>query len=263
MTLLEIMVVLAVIGLIMMMAVRSLSNVRASDLREEANKVLAILRVSYNGAAGTGKHVRVVFDLDEQKFWMEACEGDARVKQRDDNEEEQDEEEERNEKLGDLGKKVGEVQQQLRQSGQSSDQIAAVLQANSPEKAVEAAAALEGVRLGSATCQKTGDPLLEDRSKREAFPIGVIPKDSGRRIRRIHVKHLREPVEEGRVAVNFFPLGFAERAIVEIENEDGDVFSVRVHAVTGKVEILAGEVEDVDDFMLRDALGEREEEREE
>ena len=261
MTLLEVMVGLAVVGLILVMSVKALSSVRASDLREESNKVLAVLRVAYNGAAGTGKHVRVVFDLDQQKFWMEVCEGDARLSQRDDSDELQDEEAERNEKLEEIGQKVGDVQQQLRQSGQSSDQISAVLQANSPEKAVEAAAALEGVRLGSATCKQTGDPLIEDRSKREAIPIGTIPKDSGRRIRRVHVKHVREPVEEGRIAVNFFPLGFAERAIVELENDDDDVFQVRVHAVTGKVEILAGEPEDVDDFMLRDALGDREEER--
>lgn len=255
-TLIEMMVVLAIAGLMMTLGYRALQSVRSSDLREEANRVLAVLRMAYNGSSATGGHVRVVFDLDKQKFWMERCEGDARLRQADE-EEELDKEE-----LEELAEKVTRAQEQVRQSGMTSDQLGQVLQATSPEKAVEAAAAIEGMRLGTATCKPSGDPLLEDRNKREQVPIGVVRQDQGNRIRRIYVKHLLEPAEEGRVTVNFFPLGFAERAIVEIENADSEVFSLLVHATTGRVEIRSGEVEDADDFMMRNAVGDTEETRE-
>jgi len=257
-TLLEIMVVLAIAGLMMTIAFRALQSARDSDLREETNKVLAVLRMAYNGANGTGQHIRVVFNLDDQKFWMESCAGDVRLKQVDDSEEEEEDEE----RLKELGEKVERAQEQLRTSGQTSDQLGQVLQATSPEKAVEAAAALEGVRLGSATCQPTADPLLATRNKREEIPVGVVRQDLGVRINKIYVKHLLEPVTEGDVTVNFFPLGFAERAVVEVEHKEGEIFSVLVHATTGRVEIRRGEVDDVDDFMLRNAVGETEETRE-
>ena len=257
MTLLEVMVVLAIAGLMMSVGYRALQSVRSSDLRGEANKVMAVLRIAYNGSSATGRHVRVVFNLDDQKFWMEQCQGDARLRTSDDEEEKVD-----TEKLEELGEKITRAQEQTRQSGVTTDQLGQVLQATSPEKAVEAAAALEGMRIGSATCEPSADPMLEDRNKREDVPVGVVRQDLGVKIRKIWVKHLLEPSEEGTVSVNFFPLGFAERSIVEVANQDGDVFSILVHATTGKVEIRRGEVEDADDFMMRNAVGDTEETRE-
>lgn len=251
------MVVMAIAGLMMTLGYRALQNVRSSDLRGEANKVLAVLRMAYNGSNATGRHVRVVFDLDEQKFWMEQCEGDARLQQREDREDEVD-----TEKLEELGEKVTRAQEQTRQSGVTTDQLGQVLQASSPEKAVEAAAAIEGLRLGSATCKPTADPMLEDRNKREEIPIGVVRQDLDVKLRQIWVKHLIEPAQEGKVTVNFFPLGFAERAIIEIGSSDGELFSLLVHATTGKVEIRQGAVDDPNDFMMRNAVGDSEEARE-
>ena len=205
-TLLEIMVVLALAGLMMSLAYRALQSARDSDLREEANRVMAIMRMAYNGANGTGQHIRVVFDLEEQKFWMESCAGEIRLKQLDDDKEEEVDED----KLKEMNEKLERAEAQLRESGQTSDQLGQVLQATSPEKAVEAAAAIEGIRIGSATCQPTGNPLLDVRNKREEIPVGVVRQDLGVRIQKVYVKHLLEPVTEGRVTVNFFPLGFAE-----------------------------------------------------
>ena len=47
-----------------------------------------------------------------------------------------------------------------------------------------------------------------------------------------------------------------------IELADGsDVFTVLVHGLTGRVELRDGEMRDPDEHMLRDAEGDKEEER--
>jgi hypothetical protein len=76
----------------------------------------------------------------------------------------------------------------------------------------------------------------------------------------VWVQHLRDPVTSGMVAIHFFPLGSAEKAIVEI-GDGSKTFSVVVWGLTGRVELQDGAIRDPDDFLYRDAEGEESEER--
>ena len=71
---------------------------------------------------------------------------------------------------------------------------------------------------------------------------------------------LREPVKDSIVSVNFFPLGYAEKAAIEIVNKSGDQYTLLVSRMTGRVQFREGEP-DIDEFMHRDGAGDSEDER--
>ncbi|MDH5678960.1 MAG: type II secretion system GspH family protein, partial [Nitrospinota bacterium] len=53
----------------------------------------------------------------------------------------------------------------------------------------------------------------------------------------------QEKVEKGKAHIHFFPMGFAEYSAIHIGEEGGDVMTLVVHPVTGRVKIIEGYVE--------------------
>jgi hypothetical protein len=133
-----------------------------------------------------------------------------------------------------------------------------LLAASSPEEATAIAAALAGSRVGTTRCRPpelhTGDADGRGAQRR-------IRVNEGLRIRRMFVQHLEGAQNAGIVHINFFPLGFAEKAVIEIGDDDGgSAFTLLVHRLTGRVEFREGTV-NADEHMLRRADGARVDER--
>lgn len=235
-TLIEIMITLAIIGLVMIVGYMGLRTVTKSTLRGDTAKVAAALRNAYNMAAQTGKHYRVVFDLKQQTFRIQVCEGNAKLHRSDKEKAVPDE----------------NAMRRLKEVRRQNAMLSAINQAKTPEQATEMAAALAGVNLGGARC---GPPK---------FPNGK-PDPRGRPLRmrtkqhiaiqRILVQHLKDPQTDGIVSVNFFPLGYAEKAVIEVGDEDGDSYSVLVYGLTGRVDIKTGQLDDPNAFMMRGEEG--------
>jgi Tfp pilus assembly protein FimT len=250
-TLIEIMVVLAILG--GLMAALMGSGLVAQDdsrLREDARLVLAVLRSARHQAMTTGRQHRVHFDLDQQTYQIEICESPVLQKPAD------EEEEVDQDKLQEL---VEKMQNQV-----SSDYDRELLEAQSPEQALEAAAALEGVRIGGARCQLSTRGSGHSQTQRTDFKVenyDAEASEHGVKITRIDVAHRTEAATEGRVSINFFPIGSAEKAVVRLENDDGTVFNVLVHGMTGRIEFKFGKFEP-EKHMLRDGAGEDVEQRE-
>lgn len=236
MTILEVMITLAIVGLMMMVGYMGLRSARQSDLREDTMKVAAALRIAQTTATQTGSHHRVVFDLDEQSFHLERCEGEIRLQRFDPGEEPT--QKELQEKLEDRVSKSGETSE--------------LLEASSPKEATDTAAALAGVRVGAARCQ----PLTE-----EEIPFGGgmqgVRTDRGISIRNVYAQHVRGAADEGRVTINFFPLGTAEKAIVEVASEKS-AYSLLVHRLSGRVALENGPLEEHVEYMEVNAAGNEE-----
>ncbi len=243
MTMLEIMVVLAVIGLMMVFAYMGVRQASKSDLRENVGQLAAMLKNAQNMAAETGMHHRVVIDLEEQSFRVEACKGAIRLR-RTSKEIVRDFKDDRS----------------LAEVAQDNQIPPEIMQADSPEKATELAAALTGKNLGGARCG------LSTRANGDSQGRGNLRKMDPRHavIKRVHVQHLEDPVTEGTVTINFFPLGNAEKAIIEIaEKKDKDTYwTLLLHGLTARVEWHRGELDDANEHMMRDAAGEKVMERE-
>jgi prepilin-type N-terminal cleavage/methylation domain-containing protein len=281
MTLLELLVVLAVVGLLMALGVRGVRWLRSSSLRETATEIAAVLRGSYNLATMSATHHRVVFDLDQQTYRVESCEGEV-VLTRSEREEvpEEGEEEDREgaeaEAAGD-GAKAGLSGGGLPgglsglggglpglppglgpRPGAGSDIPSEILSAGSLDEATRLAGDLAGSSVGAARCSPVEGGELGDSEGRGAERR--LAKDEGLRITRMFVQHLEGEQREGTVYVNFFPLGYAEKAAIEVADEDGTTYTLLVHALTGRVEFRSGRVEP-EEHLLERADGEEVDER--
>lgn len=255
MTVLELLITMAVIGMLMTLGYYGVRALRDSSLREDTTEVASVLRAAYNMATVSGIHHRVVFDLEEQTYRIEACEGQVTLRR-------SDEEEVPEEPAGAAaddpaaagGRAPGGL---LPRPGVSGDIPAEILAASSPEEATNIAAALAGTRVGTARCQPpeldTGDADGRGAQRR-------LRTEDGLKFRRIFVQHLEGEQERGMVHLNFFPLGYAEKAVIEIGDDDGNAFTLLVHRLTGRVEFREGKV-DPEDHMMRRADGERVDER--
>ncbi len=245
MTMIEIMVVLAIMGGLMLALLGG--NLLKSDstrLREASVEVMATLRAAYNMATMTGKHHRVVFDLENQVYHVEMCLG-TQTLLKGDEEEVVDPDE------------LEELQERL-QRPVTSDFDQEVISAGSAEDAAAAAAALQGLRVGTTRCQPATKSISGQASKSgNKHKLNV---ERGIRIRAVHVQHLNEPVEDAIVSINFFPIGSAEKAVVEVEGKGDDLNSILVFGMTSRIEFRSGEVE-ADDHMHIDGAGDDVEER--
>ena len=287
MTLLELLVVMAVVGLLMALGVRGVSWLRSSSLRDVTTEMAAVFRVTYNLATMSATHHRVVFDLDEQTYRIEACEGEVTL-QRHDREEVaeagDDQAGEGAEALaggglpGLAGGKAGGLPGGLAglgsmpgmpslpgglppglmpRPGAGGDIPSEILSAGSLEEATQLATDLAGSNVGGASCRPADGDTLDSQGR------GVerkIAKESGLRITRMFVQHLEGEQRDGIVYVNFFPLGYAEKAAIEVADEDGTTYTLLLHALTGRVEFRSGRVEP-EEHILQRADGEEVEER--
>jgi type II secretory pathway pseudopilin PulG len=294
-TILELLLVLGVVGSLTVALAMGIRRVRNSDLRADTAKIAQALRAANIMATQTGVHHRVVFNLDEQSFRIERCQGLVTLhqgrngpkspKDGDDVSKSKLEEAMRLLQGGGGGSAAGGVDLGAAfgggfgglpsiinsiggagvggpgTGGQTSELISGIHDAATPHDAVQKARALVGARIGGGEC---GPPMKQRSGTESKDPRGEPQKvqtwnEIG--IKRVHVQHLEDPAEEGEVSVNFFPLGYSEKAVVEVASSDGDRYTLLVHGLTGRVEFKDGAWRSVDSHMLRDGTGGRVEER--
>lgn len=81
-TLIEILIVIALIGVLISISVPTLQSLGTSKLRADMVHVQGILREAFVLASLSGQNHRVVFDLNNQQYWVEVGAEQALVQQR-------------------------------------------------------------------------------------------------------------------------------------------------------------------------------------
>src|SRR5436190_1465911 len=76
-TLLEIIVVIAIIGLLLAVLGPGLRAISHGDIVEDTNELVAYMRRASQLAIERGEQHRVVFDVDSQQYLIEVCQGQA------------------------------------------------------------------------------------------------------------------------------------------------------------------------------------------
>ena len=225
-TLLEMMVALAIAGLVIGAMSTMVGRMRSSELRGDAGDVMGAIRSAFDRAAATSVHHRMLIDLDEGTFQLERCEGKVRLRRGE-----------------------GSDRGELTSLNDQLAQVTAQLQ-NLTGNAVQEASETVKQAVGKATCE----PLEGKR--------GELRKLKGdNRFSRVHVAHLEEPAEDGQVSLHFFPLGYGEKAALELSDGGDKEMTVIVHPLTGQVELASGGIRDLEDFVHEDAEGDEVEER--
>jgi len=243
MTVLEIMIVLAILGGGVVLVRSGFRMLTKADLVENATELSAVLRRASQLAIENGEMHRVVLDLEKGIYVVEVCQGQAAIV--------------RNEKLNADPEKVKDA---LARGQQRMGQLPAdAFAAGDPDEGTKRVTALAGHHVADRTCQPatagmTGEVTGKGWQRSLYAAKGI-------KFKEIWVQHKDESTTKGQVAIYFFPNGSSEKAVIELT--DGDATkTVLVHGLTGRIQQISGELDDVDTHMLRNALGERDKERE-
>lgn len=252
MTILELLIVLALIGLFSYIAYSGFRSITSAALVEDTNDLVAVMRRSQSLAVEAGMPMRVMFDLDKETYWVEACATGEPTLRRTAKEQKLDPEE-RAKALEQARAKAA-----LLPAGQ--------IKAASQEEEERMLFALVGDKTGGRACV----PVAQEKDLKELLTGDAMGRALARKLqtdrdvkfREIWVQHLEDSVQDGQVSVNFYPLGWGEKAIIEL-GDGKSVHTLLIHGATGRVEVIDGELRDPDDHMLRRADGEKDRDREE
>ena len=198
--------------------------VAKSELRASASKLAGAIRYCFDRAVTTGSYYRIVIDLDDDKYWAERSEERSYLKS---------------------GK------EEAPGHGQAFDEQAEEKKRDEEEKKLEELAS----SAGGATVT-IDPPPKPSRAKFQTFKDATLPEVKLKRARLFDVftPRQREPYTKGRAYLYFFPDGHTERAIVRLHDGD-DFYSLVIHPLTGRVEVMSGKVDIPRDFGDRDEEG--------
>jgi type II secretory pathway pseudopilin PulG len=243
MTVLELMIVLAIIGGMFFIVRSGFRMVTKADLVEDSTELTAVLRRASQLAVEHGELHRVTLDLDQQGYVVEVCQGEVAIA--------------RNElvKADDEATKRALERGRQRLAGLPPDALAT----GDPEEATRRAAALAGHHIADRMCKPADDSLTGDSNGKGW--LRKLRKDKGVKFKEIWVAHRDDSATKGQVAIYFFPLGSAEKAVIEL-TDGSEVFTVLVFGLTGRVELHDGTLRDVNDHMLKNVMGDRDTKRE-
>lgn len=203
MTLVEILVVVAIIGLVVASTSFGIGALTRSELRSSCVRVSAAFRYAYHRSVIRGVVTRVAFQGPEGKMSIEEAESNVVVQR--------DEEDESSEAAVDPWEKAAQRAQAANdpRSRKRRDEPAP-----SPFSAITDA---EGN-----TLTRLRDQLLSGGKVKV--------------IKLLTVERTYTP-EDGPLAVHFFPGGLTEHAVLHLQGPGDDVYAVEVHPLTGKTTI--------------------------
>jgi hypothetical protein len=267
MTVLELMIVLAIVGGGMVLVRSGFRMLTKADLVESSTELASMMKRTGQLAIEKGEMHRILFDLDKQVYAVEVCQG-ARTIQR--NEQVRADEE---------AAKRGLEKGQERLRGVPMEAIA-----RDAEEATKHAMSIAGHHIADRMCV----PVDEKEVSGQTGGLDTVEKDAngnkvrtvrgdkdlrtnmvwvralrvekGIKFKEIWVQHRDESSTKGQVAVYFFPTGSSEKAVIEL-TDDSETFSILVHGLTGRVQLKDGVLRDVNDHMLRNVMGDKDAER--
>ena len=224
-TLIEIMVVLAIAGLIMSLGVRGFRSLARSDLRASATNLAGAMRFLFDRASTTGKTHRLVLDLEAGRYWAEVSDDKFYIP--------------REAETLDATRKREAAEMQEDDERRQAE-----------EKAASSASSLDTSTLPTdSSYDPTKLDVGEFRPKHARFAafkdlaLKPVKLKKGIVIRSVYTPRVTDAVTSGRAYIYFFPLGQTEPAIVSLSDAAGEaIFSLVAHPITGRVRVYNEEV---------------------
>ncbi len=212
-TLIEILVVLAIVAVLTVGVMGGSGQLEGARLKQAATLVSGAVRAGYGRANATSKSVRLVFDFEKDSMWLEEAD-----------------------------------QRHLVQSNDKSGAAGA-----NPVTDAERAAAAESERIvkGPKPPRATFKPVTKGEigDQAEMKSLRALPR--GITFREVQASHDLEPKQSGRAYLYFWPGGMTERAVVQLAPKPGDetrvfnddrTLTLLVSPLTGKTTLKAGSV---------------------
>ena len=215
-TLLEIVVSLAVVGLILGVTISRMDTVMAWDLKRSSTKLASTIRYLYNKAATEGLYIRLVLDLDEQTYWVESTTDPVLLESGDGAREKANDKAQKKAKEKEAAAKAGE-EAKKGEAATGKEEKAGAKPPGAPETIKER--------------EPVFSPVESYLLKPTKLPDTVFFKD-------LQVEHRQFPVEGGKESIYFFPNGFVEHAVINLRDEKDEThYSLETNPVSGRVSI--------------------------
>ncbi|MFO0574927.1 MAG: prepilin-type N-terminal cleavage/methylation domain-containing protein [Polyangia bacterium] len=215
-SLIETLVVLAVISLLTGGVVLGVRSLVKSELRAQSGKLAAAIRYSYDRAISTGSYFRLHFDLDQQTYRLERSEARVLLEQR----------------------------EESGRNGRGRDKDKEDKQAEDSEKR------------DTGLPPELLPPPSPRRPKFSEYKDTTLPSVRMSRVHVLDILTPRqsEPYKAGHAYLHFFPDGHTERAVIHLGTDpsDDDQYTLFVHGLTGRVEVKSGRLPPPQDFDGRD-----------
>ncbi len=226
MTLIEILIVVAIVGGILAVAIPSINALTHLKLRETSTKLSGVIRYLYSQAALKGLCMRLVFDLRNNIYHVEAStDGHCLV----------DDEQKSARKAK---KKEKEKKKKLKEKKEESNDDSSV-GGWKGEKPIS-------LKIKKATFTQYNKGLL----RRRILPV---------KIHGIYVDHQKEVYSKKKgpqyTYIHCFPLGRCQRAVIYLEDSSGSIMSLEVQPLTGRVKVHNKKIK-LEDYHLDRKKGE-------
>lgn len=209
MTLIEVLIVMALIALILSAVVIGSGQMSSSRLRHSSTMITGAIRVGFSRATASSKTVRLVMDFQDNAIWLEEGDQPHLVQAKD-------------------------------KSGTGGAAAATVMEQESLEES--------GRILKGPTAPRTSFREIDAMGLVASDPgKGHKPLERGIKFRQVQTAHDYEPRTEGRAYLYFWPGGQTERAAIQLKIGDNDqesrAVTLIVAPLTGKVTIKDGAVD--------------------
>jgi len=208
--LVEMLVVLALIGLLAAMVIAGSGQLSSAKLRKGSTMMTAAVRVAFIRATVTSRSVRLVMDFEKNAIWLEEAD-----------------------------------QPMLVQSKDKSGTGGAEAVTNAEKAAlVENDRILKGPPIPRPAFHAVGMGLVAGTEGKDDQNVRNLP--SGIRLREVQTAHDDEPRSKDRAYLYFWPGGMTERASIvlksSVDNNDAASMTVIVSPLTGTTTIKSGAV---------------------
>ena len=220
MTMMEVMIVLVIIGLVMGISIPSYNSLTHMRLRESATKLSGTIRYLYHQATLKGLCMRLIFDLHENTYKVEAStDGNCLIDsvREDARQAKKREEDEKKKKMEEERRGPAKTQTGSMQASFWGEEQPISLEV---KKAVFAA---------------YNGSILKERK----LPEGVSFES-------IYIDHQKESYAKDRgpryTSFHCFPLGRCQRAVIFLQDSSKEVFSLEVQPLTGRVTVHRGKI---------------------
>lgn len=226
-TIIELMVVVAIAGMLLAAAALSFQNIIRSRLRSAASRTASSMRFAFDRATMTGMTIRLALDIEKGEIWLEGT--TERVT---------------------IGADGAKAERERRPAGETTGAGPAMpfpLFGGSGTGSGEGADEGEGMLQGGIDVKQMVSEVQADlepvqRAPAKFTPLkGMLTKKiklaKGISIDAVVTPRLVEPVTEGTAHVYFFPQGHSEPAIVHLVNDDEEYYSVVLHPLTGQARV--------------------------
>ncbi len=214
-TLIEILVVCAIIAILTVAVVSGSGTLPSARLKRSSALIASAVKVAYTRATSTSKNLRIVFDLDQNSIWLEEGDSPMLVQSKD--------------KTGTGG--ADPLTEQERAAYAEGERV--LRGPPVPKPRFHAVAAL-------------------GFGEQEGTVKGAKPLQRGIKFRSVQSLHDDDARTSGRAYLYFWPGGSTERSNIEIRigdsAQDSHILTLIVSPLTGKVKIKPGAVDFVKPF---------------